>query len=667
MAKKKHTDHTSVKPQVKQSTSQNIQTTSPHTSTSGIRWLLAALAITFAVYIPSLSNQYVNWDDDPNITENPNLENLHSGTLSNIFSIEKGTVIGNYNPLPIATFALEKKLTGKLDPRTTHWGNLLLHLACVALAFWLLRCMGIGIFGAFVGALLFGIHPMRVESVAWATERKDVLFGFFFFLALIYYTKWIEATTGKTKYYIIVLLMAVLSCYSKVQAVALPLAMLTLDYWFKRPINFKLLIEKIPFWALSLVFGLINVYTLSINKSLDDTTQYNLIQRLSIGFYSFCVYLYKLVIPYPMEPMYPYPKSIPIYIYLAVIAFFAFWYFIWRQYKAERRIWVFAALFFFFNVMFVLQVVGAGQGYLADRFTYIPYFGLFALIAWFSDDRLRQISTSPTLLYTAVTGLLLICAVVSVKQIAIWQNGETLWSHVIKYEGKTIALPWGNRGHYYRGINQFEKSLQDYSTAITITPDKPDFYNSRGKTYFDMAMSGKFGAKSNEYLQNALTDYSKGVSIEKNIPKNKAELYINRGAAYGASNQLDKSIADFAEAEKLDTTNKNLYLNRSLAYFNARQFELAIKDQSKLISMDPLNANMYYERGLCKRLLNRNADAIPDLTEAIQLKPDLGLAYLERARAYAMAGNLALAKADVQKALQMKVEVDAQTRAAVGL
>jgi protein O-mannosyl-transferase len=632
---------------------------------SGLRWILGVLAITFALYIPSLSNQYVNWDDDPNITENPNLERLHSGTLANIFSIDKGQVIGNYNPLPIATFAAEKYFFDKLDPRITHWGNLLLHLGCVLLAYFLLRRMGMGAVAAAFGALLFGIHPMRVESVAWATERKDVLFGLFFFAALIYYTKWIGETESKAKYYILMILMAVLSCFSKVQAVALPLAMLCLDYWFKRPLNMQRVIEKAPFWLISLVFGSINIYTLSLNKSLDDITSFNFFQRLVIGAYSFCTYLYKLVLPYPMQPMYPYPESLPAYFYLAPLVVAAFWYFIWKAYQQDKRSLVFGSVFFLFNVVFVLQIIGAGQGYLADRFTYIPYFGFFALAAWYLDERLRQNSASG-LLNTACFGFLALCAVLTVKQIGVWKNGETLWTHVMKGEGRTIALPYGNRANYYRGVGQYEKSLTDYTEAISISPNKPDLYNSRGKTYFDMAMSGKYKAKASEYTQNALNDYTKGLSFDKNSDKNKAELYINRGAAHGASNLLEKSFADFAEAEKLDPANDNLYLNRCLAHFNAQQYDKAIQDHTKLLEIDPFNTNIYYERGLCYRILNRPLEAIPTLTRAIELKPDFGLAYLERARAYAMSGNMALAKSDGQKALQLKTEMDQATRQILG-
>ncbi len=210
----------------------------------------------------------------------------------------------------------------------------------------------------------------------------------FFFAALMFYVRWIktEDQGKRTRYYIIMLVLALLSCFSKVQAVTLPLSMLVVDYWFRRPINFKLIWEKTPFWLLSLAFGLINLYTLKMEGSTnDEVTNFNVIDRLCIGAYSFCVYLYKLIIPYPMSPLYPYPKPLPVGVYVSPILFLAIWAGVYWLWKKDRRIGVFAMLFFFFNVMFLLQVLGAGQGFLADRFTYVPYFGFFALAAWAYD------------------------------------------------------------------------------------------------------------------------------------------------------------------------------------------------------------------------------------------------------------------------------------------
>lgn len=238
-------------------------------------YAIAVLIITALCYLPTLQNGLVNWDDDPNITENPNLERIGKGanwgeTIANIFDLKKGAVIGNYNPLPILTFGIEKAIAGDFNTTLIHFTNLVLHLLTVLLAMRLLFRMGLGVWGATAGGLLFGIHPMRVESVAWATERKDVLFAVFFFAALLYYVRWIKSEDqGKrTRYYVFMLVLALLSLFSKVQAVTLPLSMLALDYFYRRPLNFKLIWEKTPFWLLSLAFGIINLITLKAQGSI---------------------------------------------------------------------------------------------------------------------------------------------------------------------------------------------------------------------------------------------------------------------------------------------------------------------------------------------------------------------------------------------------------------
>lgn len=655
--------------------------TRPGESSEPAGWLtfaLVALAITALCYLPSLSNGLVNWDDDPNITENPNLQRINEDGLAKaipaIFDIDKGAVIGNYNPLPVLTFAIEKSLAGGFGDKHTrliHINNLLLHLLTVFFAMKLLARMGIGNWGSFVGGLLFGIHPMRVESVAWATERKDVLFAVFFFAALVYYVRWLqqgERGENRIGTYLIMIVLATLSCFAKVQAVTLPLSMLVLDYWFRRPISFKLILEKIPFWALSLVFGLVNLYTLRQQGSTtDDITEFNLLQRLCIGAYSFVVYLYKLVFPYPMSPLYPYPKPLPVEVYVAPVLFLAFGYFIWRMIRlgnttaennrsTEGRIWVFGALFMFFNVMFLLQVLGAGQGLKADRFTYVPYFGFFAIAAWYFEKYYRQESTKGLAQILAAV-FFLASAVWTVKQIGVWKNGETLWTHVIKFEGKSNSLPYWNRGQYFRSLGDYNRALQDYSQAVTINPDNPELYNSRGKTYFDMAMSGKFNTQQRDLVQKAIKDYTDGLSKPGIKDKSKAEIFINRGAANGFLQNFPQSISDITNGLKIDPSNENGYFNRSIAYYSMGQIDNALADYNEYLKYNPYNADVLYESGMILRSKGQNQEAIDRLTKAIQLKPNLGIGYLERARAYMQAGNKAAAQQDYQRAEQMGVKM----------
>jgi hypothetical protein len=226
-------------------------------------------------------------------------------------------VIGNYNPLPILTFAIERKFFG-LDPTIYHVNNIILHLVCVFFCYRVLRTTQSVSIGIWFWSLMFGIHPMRVESVAWVTERKDVLFGAFFLAALWYYILYVRTNYTK-KYFYFALGLFAFSLISKIQAVSLPIAMLLVDYYFKRPLKLNLVLEKWMFFLLSLITGLVGVYFLKDQGSMDDTTAYNLVQRLFIGGYSLGVYLLKFIFPYIMSPLYPYPAVLPWEVYLGPI------------------------------------------------------------------------------------------------------------------------------------------------------------------------------------------------------------------------------------------------------------------------------------------------------------------------------------------------------------
>ena len=635
------------------------------TEASWIQLGLVVLAITAACYLPTLRHDFVNWDDQANITENPNLLQVGNGqawttTIANIFDIDKGNVIGNYNPLTILTFAIEKSIAGgEFSPGLTHFNNLLLHLVTVFFAMKLLWGMGIGRWGVFAGGLLFGIHPMRVESVAWATERKDVLFAMFFFWALLYYLKWLkqeETGVDRTRTYVIMLVLALLSCLSKVQAVALPLSMLALDLWFRRPISFKLIWEKTPFWLISLVFGLINLYTLSVQGSTDDSaTKFDGVDKLFIGAYSYCTYLYKLVLPYPMSPLYSYPKSLPWTAYAApagvalVIAGL-----VWAWKKGQRA-WVFGLLFFTFNVMFVLQIFAAGQGFLADRFTYVAYFGLFTIAAYYVDLFSKNENSKPKVL-AALGAVALIFSIWTVRQVGVWKDGYTLWTHVMgQNEGKreVSLLPYWNRAQILNKRGDYTGALLEYDRALEIDPNNPDLLIFRGKAYFNMAGSDKFKSQQKSLLEKSINAYTQALSLPKATAKSKADALISRGAAYGLSGMFQQSIQDITQGVQLDPTNKSAYANRSFAYMSTGQYENALNDYREYLKIDPNDANFWYESGLVERSLKRYNEAIKSLDQAIKLNPKLGLAYLERARSKALSGNLGGAQQDYQKAQQM--------------
>ena len=202
------------------------------------------LLLTFLCFSSGLQHGFVAWDDDRNIYENEHIKSLNDENFwANTKEIWQSTVIGNYNPLTIWTFAVEKKIYGMDDLGKWHLTNILLHLLCVWLVYKIALLLGIGWQGALFVAMLFGIHPMRVESVAWLTERKDVLYGAFYLSALLLY---IKGKVESRNFMIWIVLLFILSLFSKIQAVVLPLSMILVDYYFEGKITWKSILGKAP-------------------------------------------------------------------------------------------------------------------------------------------------------------------------------------------------------------------------------------------------------------------------------------------------------------------------------------------------------------------------------------------------------------------------------------
>ncbi len=633
--KKKIKKSTSIKQKGKKSIIQRLDS-------QDWKYIIAALVITFIAFIPALTNDFVNWDDDYNLSNNANTALLNWTNIVKIFS---EPVIGNYNPLPILTFAIERSIFG-LDPTIYHVNNVILHLICVFFVYRIFKALDINALAAGFGALLFGIHPMRVESVAWVTERKDVLFGAFFLAALWFYIQYVKTGYVK-KYFYAALGLFFVALFAKIQAVSLPLTMLLVDYYFRRPLKIKLVIEKWAFFLLSLAIGLLGIYFLKDQGSINDTTTYNFIERLFIGGYSLGVYVAKFIFPYAMSPLYPYPAAIPWMIkILAILSVTGFMGFALYAYKKDWRPYLFGVLFFLFNVMFVLQVVGAGQGYLADRFTYIPYIGLMFMVVYAGHQLYLNNNKIGTYAIYGFGGLMLLYSVMTWNQNKVWTNSDTLWTHVLTHSDKT-PLPFRNRANYRRDQGRIEEALADYNSALTLKPDGA-LYNSRAKLYFNL-----------QKYEQAMQDYNKAIALDST----NGEYYINRGAVWALSNNMQLALQDFNKGLVFEPNHANGYKNRSLIYQSFGQWDNAIADISKYLSMHPEDADLWYERGRLKNALNKGNEALVDLDRAIQLNNKQGLYYYEKMKSYLLMGQKAQALQILQTVKKFNIKIEPEVQA----
>jgi tetratricopeptide (TPR) repeat protein len=243
-----------------------------------------------------------------------------------------------------------------------------------------------------------------------------------------------------------------------------------------------------------------------------------------------------------MSPLYPYPAVIPWEVYLGPIPVLIVAGLIFIAYKKDWRALVFGLMFFVVNVMFVLQVVGAGQGYLADRFTYMPYLGLIFLVVYGLDQLMSEEGKSGQYALYGLSAMMVVYMIMTFQQTKIWHDSDKLWTHVLKYYDKT-SLPFRNRANYRRDQGRYEEALADYNEAIRLKPDGA-LYNSRAKLYFNL-----------KKYPEAMENYNLAIGLDSTI----GEYFINRGAVWALTNQLDRALADFDKGIKLDPKGANGY------------------------------------------------------------------------------------------------------------
>jgi tetratricopeptide (TPR) repeat protein len=448
--------------------------------------------------------------------------------------------------------------------------------------------------------------------------------------------------------------------------------MVLLDYYYERKWNSPkiLILEKAPWWSLSMIIGAVNLLSLNASGSLlitDETTHHNGIGHLAIGAYSYVVYLAKWIYPYRMSSIHPYPDQLPIAAYIALalapvcIAAVIYW-----AVRTRNRNIIFGWAFFTANVMFMLQIVGAGKGFLADRFTYIAYAGLFFLAAcgyqWFARKwpALRKHLYIFAGIYIAFLGCL------TWNQCKVWKNGGTLWDHAVECYPRS-SLAWAMRGYYAREEERdFTKAIELFSHSLELERNKTASYNHLGKTYFDEALflnprNPALEKEKSRLLDLSIRSYTSALEEDSRAgrpdPKITSKILINRGATYGTLGMFENARSDLTRGIQLNPKNPDGYLNRALLFARSSQFENAIQDHNEYLRINHFDADIVYERGLCRSLLQQTAQAIRDFDAAIALNPTQPRYFLDRAKARFASGDKTGARSDALRAQQMGLPI----------
>jgi tetratricopeptide (TPR) repeat protein len=341
-----------------------------------------------------------------------------------------------------------------------------------------------------------------------------------------------------------------------------------------------------------------------------------------------------------MACVYPYPAKIPIYFYAGTLLGFATLWFIYNQYLKQNKLIVFGFAFFIFNFMFVSQIVGAGQAFLADRFTYIAYFGLFLMIIEWINCYIQNTNNYKIAINGILIFYVIICCSMTYQQTQTWKNGETLWTQALKYDANS-SLPYGNRAIYFREQKDFKKAIPDFDKAIAIS-GKAGTLNSRGKTFFDMGENDK-----------AISDYNVALSKDSSI----AEVWVNRAAALGKAGRYEAALSDANKGLYLDNKLLNGYAMRSLIYQSMGKWTESLADNIAYLQLKPDDADTWFDSGILKRQLKQDSEALVDFTKAISINAQKGEYYLERAKLYLSLGNIEAKNQDVLVAKSKGIKI----------
>ncbi len=604
--------------------SQEKQTAATKQSLTAVTLFLVCIGLaitTFITFSPALKNSFINWDDNYYVFENNQLKQPLPDAIRYFFG--QHYFIGNYIPLTMITYAIEFHASG-LNPVTFHKVNIILHVLNVLLVFCFIFLLSDRKWdvASFV-ALFFGVHPMHVESVAWVAELKDVLYTFFFVLGLIFYLRYV-AKEPRPVFPWLSLLFFSLSLLSKPAAIVFPLVILLVDHYRNRKFDMRTWAEKIPFFALSVAFGLIALQAQKTDQLLLD--DYVVGDKLLFASHSISAYLFNFFFPIQLANFYPYPLreagALPSEFYFAPIlalALIGAGIYFFRK----SRLVFFGVAFFMVNILLVLQLISVGFAIRADRYTYVAYIGLFFLIGMagktYAEKKGGAIKRA---ILPGVIFLAIMAASLSYRRCKVWRNDESIAIDLLKkFPEDRLAL--NNMGFIYKVQENFDKAIPFFRKALA---KKPDYIRATVNL-------------ANTYLQLRQPQLALGVAdTALFFSPGSDNLYNLRGDALFAMQDFMGAKNAYQEALRLNNEMPNTWMRLAECYYKMNDLDNALKNLDKVIKLDPFNYQAFNSRGFVFYLMGNFEKAMENYRASLNLNPgyrvaEENIANLQRAKA----------------------------------
>src|SRR5882724_3182529 len=607
--------------------------------------------VTLLVYLPVFQAQFIGYDDPGYVTANPNV--LSGITLANLHWAFVTNHTGNWHPVTWISLMLNSQYFGS-NAGAFHAVNLLLHVANTLLLFlWLCGATGAKWRGALVAAL-FALHPLHVESVAWISERKDVLSTLFWMLTLLVYTDY--AKTGRISHYFFALLLFGIGLMAKPMLVSLPVVLLLLDYWplgrFAAGRTFCLLIEKLPFLAFSIASSAVTLFAQQRGHAMISLAMAPIFVRAQNATIACIAYIGKLFWPGGLAVIYPYdrhPSLLHALLVLAALVIVSAAAILIRRHKP----YAFTGWFWFLITLApVIGIVQVGSQSMADRYTYIPLVGLFIILAWGGWDALNRLRIPPFGQALAASTALGLCAGLTRAQLRYWHDGIALFQHALNVTVANGAAE-ANLGYAFSERGEHDKAIAHYSAVLKwLSPAKQNQLLPKSYPEATAAVWNNLGGSlaATGKLEEAIKAFQNALKLDPSI----GDAHENLAFALARSGRLRESLIHFGDAARLEPENASVHNIYAVMLGAAGRTDEAMQEFQIALRLAPGSAATH--ANLANLLAKQHArdEAIAQYSEALRLNPVFVEAHYNIASLLGEEGRTEDAIAHYMAALQIK-------------
>ncbi|MGO9124663.1 MAG: tetratricopeptide repeat protein [Terriglobales bacterium] len=577
---------------------------------------LLLVAATLAVYNPVNRNAFVNFDDDHYLTGNPHvLAGLKWDTVKWAFT---NYYEANWHPLTWLSHALDAQLFG-LNPVGHHYVNVFLHALNAALLFLLLQSATGFTWRSLMVAALFALHPVNVESVAWASERKNLLSMMFLLLTLQAYG-WYARRPGAGRYTLVALLFAC-GLMSKPQVITLPFLLLLWDYWplgrfspagqpTKAP---ALLLEKLPLFLMSLASAVVTMQAQKAGGAIHSPILYPFWLRLENAIVSYSRYIGKAFWPAQLSPLYPHPLDL--LRFWQVIASAVFLLLVTTLVIRNRRHGYLVTGWFWFlgTLVPMIGLVQVGEQAMADRYAYLPFVGLFVMVCWGVGEWAEAKKLATARLAIPALAVIAVLSVLTYRQIGYWRDSETLWSYALRVTSVRSYKAHFNLAVTYDAEGRYDEAVQQFREAIDPRGDDPRIHLGLGM--YD---------QRHGHVREAIEEFQSGLRLSSDGAM-RADALSNLGSVYQQLHDYARAKESFAGALQIDPNKAVALVGMGLLSQKSGDLEQAIAQYSHAMSVEP-TAVGYVLLGRAMEQAGHTAAAQAALARAQQLTTDLSQA-----------------------------------------